>query len=989
MAKMKGRKPFVPSSKKRGNGRIAKASRPSASSYRETTKELLQSFPGLPTGPSGRRRPSSAELAAQKSESVEDAPQADAESVNNDAMEQDDDYWSEEDGEDGIFSGASCGESGDVSDDEMVDLSNIQSKNLAALPPKLWGEVLSLLHPLELAQLQLCGRFFHTLLQREAMWRASRSAHLPQLPKPVFGLSEREMLQLLFGMGCMLCGGRKDFKTYWPFRVRCCKQCLMNNITKEFSLRSGSDPFREELLNGLPFGMVDVQDNWIPDPTSYQPNIGITRIYWNKDVESIKERYQEAKEMLAADEWLKGLESERDSYLQDIERIERFEQTRLPEVSSASELRKYLRASGTPNTVIINGMLTLKPVPEHELQSRNVAKKDVQNAVVHTAKQMDIEERCLKLDPPLLRDTIMHLPSYISAVSDHTPLNEASWESLKSRLLLERQQASEQKRSSSEHADMNGETSVKAKTESQDNSYLSRSWEECTTTDSVQLSNRMKLSAHADEAIRNWKGGEITAETCPQFAADVLRICRKQFVADETTRRKRLTLEDMKFVFDSKIKPLTQAHRQDLFLCNGCPSNPRWWCFEPLVQHFSAKHTYNPRGKQAKVNWRADWPDIGPFRSDPDKAQVDIPSESQGEQQQRQPSPLSSARGTSSSRPDEIHAPQFPRGPIPTAPRHGYVPPYRDEGRHRRLDGVANDARDAWFQLCNVRDIPASVLVHFVIARTARKYQSRFSESIPISLFLEGLIEHPAMVAIKSAAGLGCLECQRHPGAKNVDGVTKADRMFPIVSLLQHFETVHIRRNKSVVPPDWIRDMVRLPHPRIISALAESSRDKRGLLEDIFPWAFPSTTPITSSNTSTPNRGRNRPSAADFMGYRERDRNTGGGAHRDRDRDRDRERSRSPSPRFYQPSAAYNYPPPPLPPPPPQHYYPPPPPPPEYVDPYRAARPYYPPPPPAPPLGYYESRAAQYPPPPPIHRDEFEYHHHRRYPPPPPPPQPR
>jgi hypothetical protein len=173
-------------------------------------------------------------LIAQKSESLEATPQA--ESVDN-AMEQDDDYWSEDD-EDGIFSGASCASAGDLSDDEMPDIANIDAKSLMGLPPKVWEKVFSLLHPLELAQLQLCGRSFHVLLQREATWRASRSIHLPQLPKPVFGLSEREMLQLLFGRGCMLCGSPKDFKTYWPFRVRCCKQCLVNNVTKVSS--SGS-----------------------------------------------------------------------------------------------------------------------------------------------------------------------------------------------------------------------------------------------------------------------------------------------------------------------------------------------------------------------------------------------------------------------------------------------------------------------------------------------------------------------------------------------------------------------------------------------------------------------------------------------------------------------------------------------------------------------------------------------------------------------------
>jgi hypothetical protein len=497
--------------------------------------------------------------------------------------------------------------------------------------------------------------------------------------------------------------------------------------------------------------------------------------------------------------------------------------------------------------ILYNGLLTLRPAVHQPQNEDGIKGEDGErDVVVHIAKRWDIEERCLKLDPPLSLESIMHLPSYKAAVSDHTPLNEARWEYLKARLLQERR-AAEGRRSSSEHADRNGDASAKVKTEPRDDGYPSSLWGG--RTDSVQLSNRMKLSAHAKEAVRNWKG-PINADTAPRFAADVLRICRKQFLADESTRRKRLTLEDMKYVYDTEVKPLTHEHRAEMFLCNGCPNNPRWWCFEPLVQHFSAKHTYNPRGKQAKVNWRADWPDIGPFRSDPDKAKFDITPLAE---------PVGSPQPTRGPfRPNEFQSPappQWPRGfnqPIPTAPRNGYVPPYRDEFRHDRLDGVANDARDAWFQLCNVRDIPASVLVHYVIARTARKYQSKFSESIPISLFLEGLIEHPAMVPIRAANGLGCLECQRHPG-KSIDGTSKADRMFPVVSLLQHFETVHIRRNKSVVAPDWIRDMVRLPHPRIISALAESGAvdsERKFLLEDIFPWAFPAGGPPNRRSSS-------------------------------------------------------------------------------------------------------------------------------------------
>lgn len=133
-------------------------------------------------------------------------------------------------------------------------------------------------------------------------------------------------------------------------------------LIQEFSLESDDEPFPAELLVGLPFGMVDMKNNWVPEPSSYQADIGITKIYWNKDLESIKHRYQEVEEMLASDEWLKGLESKRNFYMQDIERMERFEKTRPADLSTASGLWKSLRAENTSNTGIIGmfGYLALK-----------------------------------------------------------------------------------------------------------------------------------------------------------------------------------------------------------------------------------------------------------------------------------------------------------------------------------------------------------------------------------------------------------------------------------------------------------------------------------------------------------------------------------------------------------------------------------------------------------------------------------------------------
>lgn len=76
------------------------------------------------------------------------------------------------------------------------------------------------------------------------------------------------------------------------------------------------------------FGMVDVKDNWVMNPCNYRPNIGLTRLYWINDLESTKEEYEQATEMSAADEWLKGLDKERNLQLQEIEKIEKWESSR-------------------------------------------------------------------------------------------------------------------------------------------------------------------------------------------------------------------------------------------------------------------------------------------------------------------------------------------------------------------------------------------------------------------------------------------------------------------------------------------------------------------------------------------------------------------------------------------------------------------------------------------------------------------------------------
>jgi len=74
--------------------------------------------------------------------------------------------------------------------------------------------------------------------------------------------------------------------------------------------------------------MVDTNESWVPNPKDYQSNIGIVRIYWNRDLNDLRTRYQEAKDMLTEGEWLEGLRLERGAQEKDIEKIEKFEKIR-------------------------------------------------------------------------------------------------------------------------------------------------------------------------------------------------------------------------------------------------------------------------------------------------------------------------------------------------------------------------------------------------------------------------------------------------------------------------------------------------------------------------------------------------------------------------------------------------------------------------------------------------------------------------------------
>jgi hypothetical protein len=255
-------------------------------------------------------------------------------------------------------------------------------------------------------------------------------------------------------------------------------------------------------------------------------------------------------------------------------------------------------------------------------------------------RRTEIERRCMSLNPPLTPGVLAHMPSFRAALLISQPLTDGSWEVLKPRLLSQREEAEQREqdqlaqiRIAQEHSDERQHQDTSARSDSKD--LIDREW------DDVQAPLRARIGGYADETIYNgWdRGNKVNYETSPKFAADVLIYVRKRFYAemakDEAAMRatgrepdsdppngpflRKLILENMKWVFDTKIKPYTEPYRKELFLCNDphCGIHSKWYGFEGVIQHFAAKHTSTLSVGSIVVHWKSEWPEYPPFNPDP------------------------------------------------------------------------------------------------------------------------------------------------------------------------------------------------------------------------------------------------------------------------------------------------------------------------------------------------------------------------------------
>lgn len=550
-------------------------------------------------------------------------------------------------------------------------------------------------------------------------------------------------------------------------------------------------------------------------------------------------------------------------------------------------------------------------------------------AEVRARRQKDIEARCLQLYPPIPANVLQHIPAYRASVLIAVPLTEQAWGNLLPKLLEQREQAELK-----ECVKVQSEVKLQKLIEGQKAYEISlreikekkeREW------DAVQAPVKEKLARYATEIIDSWIAQRSASyhpntneESALSFAPEVLMKVRKRFYDEnpysledpnhsilvdpsisslEAPTGNRLLLENMKFVFDTKIKPITDKVRKELFICSGCSNNSKFYGFEGVIQHYAAKHTNLMSLGSVIVYWRADWPYYSPFILDPVAAVLGMGKQS-SYASHRQPS-FNDHPDTSSIF-DTCNAPHRIGMHLSThmeASHQVITGDYLNQGDHAHnvcaslsvpqpqyiqhkaligtigidqepvtslgtnykpldmqriyLEGIVVTSRAAWFQLNGVKDLPSSVRVHYVIQNIVKVFQAKFPLFIlQLSMFIEALRDHQRMKPMRNVNGLQCLACAINPHSKNTNsGMHPAGRVFTLLALVQHFEMIHVLRNKSSIKLDWKTQMVKLPDVRAIGMLRDAmgmDEEKLRLLKDIFPTAFNLPLPMQSSRSLSP-----------------------------------------------------------------------------------------------------------------------------------------
>ncbi|KAK4197741.1 hypothetical protein QBC40DRAFT_100639 [Triangularia verruculosa] len=505
-------------------------------------------------------------------------------------------------------------------------------------------------------------------MKPNTIWQASRRLFWPNMPSPLRTKTELDMWRLACSYRCYSCGkldprkqsavpdsnlrgpGEHGVAAIWAFGSCMCAACLLKHTIKQLDLEL-SPTIPSSVIPALPFVLLTNDLQVLPPVTSEQgqppADLQVTKRFLSSEVEELEREFLEVKDMGpgTVTEWLKGLPGRGSELRHDASKWEKWEGLGGPAKMCSLLYPGYVKevmitmpAPTTPSTDLSSSMLLSHPLPtaiRQQLPHARHERTAAEVAELKAQRRAEIERRALLLDPPLGPNVLRHIPSFQAAMQIvHPPFDEKAWEILKPRLLAQRADAEQREgeiaAANQAKQESHLETTLASTKEARD--LIDKAWED------QQGPLRERISGYADEIIRDgWGNGKkVTKETCGRFAIEALGYVRKRFYAEiakdiEAARSagqtppvdppegpftQKLTLENMKWIFDTKIKTITERYRRELFYCNGCEGNSKTFGFEGVIQHYAAKHTSALSSGSIVVHWRAEWPEHPPFAAE-------------------------------------------------------------------------------------------------------------------------------------------------------------------------------------------------------------------------------------------------------------------------------------------------------------------------------------------------------------------------------------
>ncbi|GAB7363769.1 hypothetical protein MBLNU230_g4337t1 [Neophaeotheca triangularis] len=740
--------------------------------------------------------------------------------------------------------------------------------------------------------------------------------------------------------------GADGVRVVFAYGLRACGPCLAQITTKDIELFQSK---YKSLLPGLPFAFLTPEFHLITNTIRKQHNIPgnlrAGKVYFQQDVESLYLEFEEAQSLGAGavEEWQKGLRGMGDALLADAGRWEKWEATLPLGADLASVLREYdstppLHApevagrSATANGTLLDavqeaptysqaapglpGSTASYYPPSQQQQSFPKQARSTEEAQwARQARKADLEQRCMQLEPPIAPHVLQHMEVFQNAMQIVQPVNEAQWEVLKPKFEAQREAAEliEHQRAM-QYAALEAASRVQ-----QDHARVSKPAREeyGHKYEQSQETLRRKLCEYADDVVNGqWGAGRgLNKESCPIFAVDVLQHVKQKYDLDYEAAKSRgerpfrhpkaknhepdpfLSLENMKYVHDKKVRPLTEPYVYDLFVCAGCQAEDssmppqKWYALESLIQHYGAKHADGEFSKDnIVVHWQtAEWPADPPFDPEPsrflkaERPPVDRRYNGRSRNNQHQHGQHQGQRGA---RHDYASAP----------PASGLMlsetPFFRSEGSVNAGDGdvaasldtlsrianeapngqkkkeeqdkvsaaheqvIANEARRIWDLLDSVQGLPVPIRVQTAIHHAAKQFHATFHQTLRFGAFTDVSITSDSMKPIRVAQGLVCRCCLDNTQGKRDEPYysrIKDEKLWSFERLCVHFDIMHIQSamNREALTTNWVSQLIEQPDDQQVHDLIKAKGmddTKLGLIADayhsVFPYPLPSLTEL-------------------------------------------------------------------------------------------------------------------------------------------------